>query len=142
MTLYNMKTSTAILSVTALASFTCSYFFNLTLENAEQYLAMTAVVFVDGFFGIIAGTKREGFKTYKALKILKTFFAWTVILTTVLMVESAFFGMRWLSETIILPFIIFQLISALKNASMGGFIKVEELNRVLDKIDRHKGDRK
>ena len=41
-----------------------------------------------------------------------------------------------------MPFIVFQLISALKNASMSGFIKTELLNKILDKIDQHKGDRK
>jgi len=33
------------------------------------------------------------------------------------------------------------LISALKNASMGGFIKNELLNEILDRIDKHKGAR-
>ena len=46
-----------------------------------------------------------------------------------------------MSETIIIPFLIFQLISALKNASMAGFIKMDLLNQILDKIDNHKGIR-
>lgn len=137
-----MKTSTIILSIATVVSFTCSYFFNLTMDNIEQYLALTAVVFIDGFFGIIAGIKREGFKTYKALKILKTYFAWLVILTTILMIEKGFVGSGWMSETILIPFLVFQLISTLKNASMAGFIKIEEVNSILDKIDKHKGLRK
>lgn len=137
-----MKISTVLLSIVTVVSFTCSYFFNLTMDNIEQYLALTAVVFIDGFFGIIAGTKREGFKTYKALKILKTYFAWLVILTTILMIEKGFVGSGWMSETILIPFLVFQLISALKNASMAGFIKIEEVNSILDKIDKHKGIRK
>ena len=137
-----MKTSTILLSIVTVLSFTCSYFFNLTMDNIEQYLGLTAVVFIDGFFGIIAGIKREGFKTYKALKILKTYFAWLVILTTILMIEKGFVGSGWLSETILIPFLVFQLISALKNASMAGFIKIEEVNSILDKIDKHKGIRK
>jgi hypothetical protein len=36
---------------------------------------------------------------------------------------------------------VFQLISALKNASMAGFIKVGLLNEILDRIDKHKGIR-
>lgn len=137
-----MKISTVLLSIVTVVSFTCSYFFNLTMDNIEQYLALTAVVFIDGFFGIIAGIKREGFKTYKALKILKTYFAWLVILTTILMIEKGFVGSGWMSETILIPFLVFQLISALKNASMAGFIKIEEVNSILDKIDKHKGIRK
>ena len=138
-----MKTTLAvILSATTIAAFLCSYFFNLTMDNVEQFLAITALVFMDGFFGIIAGTKREGFKTYKAIKVIKTLFSWTVILTVILMIEKGFPGTGWLSETVILPFIVFQLISALKNASMAGFINQKELNYILDKIDKHKGDRK
>jgi hypothetical protein len=41
-----------------------------------------------------------------------------------------------------IPFIIFELISALKNASMSGFIKNDQLNQILDLIDKHKGQRK
>ena len=138
-----MKSTLAvILSATTIAAFLCSYFFNLTMDNVEQFLAITALVFMDGFFGIIAGVRREGFKTYKAIKVIKTLFSWTVILTVTLMIEKGFPGTGWLSETVILPFIVFQLISALKNASMAGFINQKELNYILDKIDKHKGDRK
>jgi hypothetical protein len=96
----------------------------------------------DCFFGVIAGVKREGFQTFKALKVLKTLVSWIILLTTLLMVEKGFKGTSWLSETVLVPFIIFQLISALKNASMAGFIKMEALNAILDKVDLHKGDRK
>jgi phage-related holin len=58
------------------------------------------------------------------------------------MVEKGFSGTTWLSETIIVPFIILQLMSALKNASMAGLIKAELLNEILDRIDKHKGNRK
>jgi hypothetical protein len=123
------------------AAFVCSYFMELTMQNAEQYLAITALIFADGFFGVIAGIKREGFKTYKAVKILKNLLFWIIILTVILGIEASFSGTFWLSETIITPLIIFQLISALKNASMAGFVKIDELNRILDRIDKHKGER-
>jgi len=129
-----------IVSATSIGFF-CSYFMNLTMENSEQFLAVAAVLLLDGFFGVIAGVKREGFKTYKALKVLKSLVAWEVILTAILMIENGFTGTGWLSETIIPPFIVFQLMSALKNASMAGFIKNELLNIILDKIDKHKGER-
>lgn len=139
-----MKTSTlTFLSVPLVTlSFLCSYFLELYMGNAEQYLALIAVVFIDGFFGIIAGIKREGFQTRKALRVLQRAVGWSLFLTVILMVEKGFAGTSWLSETIILPFIILQLISALKNASMAGFIKMEELNQILDRIDNHKGFRK
>ena len=112
------------------------------MGNAEQYLALIAVVFIDGFFGIIAGVRREGFQTRKAVRVLQRAIGWVLFLTVILMVEKGFAGTSCLSETIILPFIILQLISALKNASMAGFIKMEELNQILDRIDNHKGFRK
>ena len=127
-----------LLSFTTTFTFLCSYFFNLALDNSSQYLAVIGVAFLDGIFGIIAGVKREGFKTYKALKILKTTFTWLLILTVILMVEIGFKGTFWLSETIIMPFIVFQLISILKNASQAGFIKGSLLNEILLKIDQHK----
>ena len=133
------STSTLFIAITSMSlGFICSYFMELTMQNAEQYLAITTLVFADGFFGIIAGIKREGFKTYKALKVLKTTFTWLVILTVILMVEIGFPGISWLSETIIMPFIIFQIISTLKNASNAGFIKHSLLNTILEKIDQHK----
>jgi phage-related holin len=141
-----MKTTTlaaaGIYSVSTIMAFICSYFFNLAMTNSDQYLALVGVVLADGFFGVIAGTKREGFQTFKALKVLKTLVTWIILLTVLLMVEQGFKGTSWLSETILVPFIVFQLISALKNASMSGFIDMAALNSILDKIDLHKGDRK
>jgi phage-related holin len=130
-----------ILTLTTTFAFIGSYFFDLTANNMEQYLAVALVIFADGFFGIWAGTKREGFRTYKAIKILKSFAFWTIMLTLVLSIEVGFDGTYWLSETIITPFLVFQLISILKNASMAGFLNNELVNKILDKIDKHKGER-
>jgi len=133
--------SLIVSSISMTIGFVCSYFMEITMQNAEQYLAITALIFADGFFGVIAGVKREGFKTYKAVKILKNLLFWVIFLTVILGIEANFNGTFWLSETIITPLIIFQLISALKNASMAGFVKIDELNKILDKIDKHKGER-
>jgi phage-related holin len=119
----------------------CSYFMELTMSNAEQYLALVAVVFIDGFFGIAAGIKREGFQTRKAVRVLQRLVTWIAFLTVILMVERGFAGTSWLSETIIVPFMLLQLVSALKNASMIGIIKSADLKNLLDRIDLHKGQR-
>ena len=140
-----MKTTsitTILYSASTVLAFICTYFFNLAMANSEQYLALVGVVMPDGFFGVIAGTKREGFKTYKALKILKTMVVWIIFLTILLVIEKGFPGTGWVSETILLPFIIFQIVSALKNASMAGLIDGKLLVEILDKIDLHKGSRK
>jgi phage-related holin len=114
---------------------------NLTAENIEQYLSVAFVIFADGFFGVWAGVKREGFKTFKALSVLKTLIFWIVMLSAILTIEKGFTGTSWLSETIMAPFLVFQLISILKNASMVGVVKNELLTQILDKLDKHKGDR-
>ena len=133
-----MKTG-ILMSVATTISFLCTYLLNLTMDNAEQYLAIVATVALDGLFGIIAGTRREGFKTFKAIKVLITAVVWIVFLTTLLIIERGFPGTGWLSETILLPFVFFQIVSALKNASMAGFIEAKVLVEILDKIDLHKG---
>lgn len=136
-----MNSKLTIVGLTSFCTYLCTYFLNLSMDNFEQYLAVVAVLWLDGVFGIWAGVKREGFKTYKALKITRNTFLWLVILTVILMVEKGFPGTGWLSEVIIVPFMVLQLISALKNASMAGLIKMDELNKILDRIDSHKGSR-
>lgn len=131
-----------IASCSSICGFLLTYFTELTLDNIEQFLAVGFVVMLDGVFGMIAGIKREGFQTFKALSILRTLTIWWVVLGVILSIEKGFAGTSWLSETIITPFLVFELISALKNASMAGFVNNGLLNTILDKIDGHKGKRK
>ena len=135
MTLLKSTITQSAMGISAFCGFMGSYFMNLTANNSEQYLAVVAVMLLDGFFGVIAGIKREGFKTYKALNVLKNIFAWELILTVILSIELGFKGTGWLSETILAPFMVFQMISALKNASMAGFIKNELLNEILKELN-------
>ena len=128
--------------VSAILTFAVNYVFDITVTHAEQFLSVICVSLLDGTFGIIAGVKREGFKTYKALGFLRSTFVWLLILFGVLSIEYSFNGTNWLSETLIVPFLVIQLASALKNASMAGYIKSEVVNAILDKIDSHKGIRK
>lgn len=132
-----MKT-TILVAASTVCAFLGTYFLHLTADNAEQYLAIVAVVFLDGFFGVWAGTKKIGFQTRKAVKVLQTLFAWVMILSALLMVEKGFQGTFWLSETFCAPFIVFQLISALKNAHTVGVINNSVLSQILAKIDQHK----
>ena len=136
-----MSTKLTIVGITSFCTYLCTYFLDLSMDNMEQYLAVVAILWLDGIFGIWAGIKREGFKTYKALKITRNTFSWLAILTVILMIERGFAGTGWLSEVVVVPFMILQLISALKNASMAGLIKEEHINKILDRIDKHKGFR-
>jgi hypothetical protein len=133
-----MKSSVLAISFTTICAFIGSYFLDLTADNAEQYLTVIGVVFIDGFFGMWAGTKLEGFQTKKAIRVLKTAITWVLLLTGVLMVEKSFQGTGWLSETVVAPFVVFQLLSAVKNAARANLIKNELLQYILEKIDKHK----
>jgi len=137
-----MKSSVLVISFTTICAFIGSYFLDLTADNAEQYLTVIGVVIIDGFFGMWAGTKLEGFQTKKAIRVLKTAVTWILLLTGVLMVEKSFQGTGWLSETVIAPFVVFQLLSAVKNAARAGLIKNELLQYILEKIDKHKVNEK
>jgi len=136
-----MKTSilTILLTLSTALAFIGSFFLNLTSSYPERYLAVCTVIFADGFFGIWAGTIREGFKTYKALKIIKTLLFWIVALTVVLGIEKAWKIGGWISETIIVPFMVFQIISVIKNASMAGFLQHDVISAILHRVDLHKG---
>ena len=137
-----MQTKITLVVLSSFCTYLCTYFLNLSMDNMEQYLAVVSVLWLDGIFGIWAGVKREGFKTYKALKIIRNTAVWVAILTVTLTVEKGFTGTYWLSEVVMVPFISLQLMSALKNASMAGLIKADQLNKILDMIDNHKGLRK
>jgi len=127
-----------IITLSTFFSFIFSYIYEITLNNQHTFISVIAVVMVDGLFGIIKGIKVEGFKTHKALKIIRTLTVWITFLGTILTVEKGFDGVGWLSEVIITPFMVFQIISALKNASMAGLIEASLLNKILEKIDQHK----
>ena len=119
-------------------SFLITYVFDISIAYWEQFFAVTLVIVVDGFFGIIRGCLSEGFKTYKALKIFKTLFTWIFIMATLLVVEKAYPFASWLSETFMFPVIVFYLVSALKNASQAKLIKSDLLNKIMEKVDQHK----
>jgi hypothetical protein len=99
--LFNNMKPTAVLMIllpTLMLSFVSSYFLELTLKYWDQYTSIAFVIMLDGFFGVISGCKREGFKTYKALRIIKSLFSWLLIMFTVLMIEKTYPLMFWLSE--------------------------------------------
>ena len=76
-----MQTKLSIVGISSFCAYLCTYFLNLSMDNFEQYLAVVAVIWMDGVFGIWAGIKREGFKTYKALRITRNTFLWLVLVS-------------------------------------------------------------
>jgi phage-related holin len=60
------------------------------------------------------------------------------LLGTVLVIERGFPFASFLSEAVILPILVFQLISIIKNLNRLGFINGELADKILSKIDNHK----
>jgi hypothetical protein len=135
-----MKTSVflTILFPLLTVSFLFSYILNVTMSGWEQYVGLTCCILLDGLFGILAGIKNEGFMTFKALKIIKTWVSWLLILTVILITEKSFPYANWLSEVMVIPVITFMLLSALKNGVRAKLIKGDILKSIMDKIDKHK----
>ena len=59
--LMNNYLDIVIVSITTFVCFMVSYFLEITLENYEQFIAVVIIIMLDGYFGMIAGIKREGF---------------------------------------------------------------------------------
>lgn len=136
-----MKLKAIFVALSAFSTYLACHLWEITVTNFEAYLAIFAVITLDGLFGIIAGIKREGFQTRKALKIGKTLFTWIVILTVLLLIEEGIEGTFWLSETFLIPFVLTTMTSVVKNASLAGLIESQITNKILDRIDQHKGER-
>ena len=120
------------------------YFSILVLENQHAFIAITGVVALDWIFGMwkAAVTKlpngKTAFENGKAIKIAWYLVTYWLVLSVVLMIEKGFPFASWLSEAIMLPIIVFQLISALKNASKIGLIPKGVLLKILENIDSYK----
>jgi phage-related holin len=109
------------------------------LINKFQFIAILAVVIVDSFFGIAKALYQDNFETRKAFKAIFMLVAFWVLLATVLLIEKGFPFASFLSEAILLPILVFQLISILKNMQLLGLINNTLANEILKRIDNHKG---
>jgi phage-related holin len=132
------KQTLMIGSISGIIAFICAFYLNLTIGSILQYFIIVSAVFTDGFFGMIAGVKSEGFETRKALKIIKSLTYYSIALTAMLSIELVTPEVHWLSELFIIPFITFQIISIGKNIARCGWIKNAKVLKLLSKIDQHK----
>jgi len=101
-------------------------------------MGVVVVVVADWVMGTILALKNNEWRTKKAIKIVYYIFAYSTILFTVLAVERAHPSAFFLSETIIMPILVFQIISTIKNASLIGFIPQGLLLNILTNIDSYK----
>lgn len=103
-----------------------------------QFLAIFFVVLLDTTFGILKAFKLRNFETKKTFKSVFMLVGFWGLLATVLIIEKGFPFASFLSEAIILPIILFQLISTLKNMQLLGLLNNTTLTKILENIDRHK----
>lgn len=120
------------------AAFLLATFKILFLDNVMIFVSITAVVFFDWLLGTANAIKNKRFETRKALKVCYYMPVYFALATVVLLVEKAHPSAFWLSEAVIMPIIIFQIISILKNASELKLLPGKLLNTILKNIDEYK----
>lgn len=124
--------------IVSLISAAFGYFKLILLDHTNLFEAITWVVLIDFIVGVSLAIKNEDFQTRKAMKIIYYFTTYFVLAAMVLKVEEGFASAFWLSEAVIMPILVFQVVSILKNLSLLGVINNSLLKDILSKIDKHK----
>lgn len=110
----------------------------MILNEKDQFIAIFFVVVLDTILAMIKAYRDSSFQTNKAFKSVVRLVLFWGLLATVLTIEKAFIFASFLSEAIILPILLFQLMSIVKNLNLLGFINGDLATRILSKIDNHK----
>ncbi|WP_341221063.1 phage holin family protein [Polaribacter atrinae] len=108
------------------------------LTEKYQFIAIFFVVLLDALFGIAKAFKLGNFETKRTFKAVFMLVAFWLLLATVLTIEKGFPFASFLSEAILLPILVFQIISILKNMQLVGVLNNKVLTRILTNIDKHK----
>lgn len=103
-----------------------------------EFLGVLMAVVLDTLFGTISSIKNNDFKTNKAMMVVYKLGAYFIILACLLLIEKGFPFMVWLSEAVLIPIILFQVVSALKHMANLGLLTNKQLSQILSKIDSHK----
>lgn len=111
---------------------------DMIIGAQHQFIAIFFVVLLDAVFGIAKAFKLGNFETKKTFKAVFMLVGFWLLLATVLTIEKGFPFASFLSEAILLPILLFQLISALKNMHLLGLIENSTLTKILANIDKHK----
>lgn len=125
-------------SIITLMSFTLGYFKILYLDNYNLFFAILIVVVIDWLFGVALALKNKQFETQKALKIVYYLVAYWLMLIAVLSIETGYPTAFWLSEAIIMPILVFQIISMIKNLILLGIINNSLAKEMFKNIDKYK----
>lgn len=126
------------MAILSLVTFLITYFKGVVFDNSNMFMSIFLVLTADWIFGTIKGVKEEGFVTWKALKFVWYYASYSLFLLLGISIEKAFPGVFFMAEVLMIPIITFTLISAVKNASLAGFLPKALQLQILDKIDGYK----
>ena len=124
--------------ILGLSVFSLSYFKVIVVDNIDQILAVAVVVILDFLVGVAVAIKQNDFETRKALKVVSYLGFYWLLLGALTLMERGFNGAFWLTETIMIPILTFQIVSVLKNMSILGLITSGTLKNIFNKIDKYK----
>lgn len=133
-----MKTKIYILIMSGSIGGIITEISDLMIAEIYQFIAIIAVVLLDAAFGISRALIKKEFETQKAFKGVFMLVAFTALLATMLVIEKGYPYAGFLSEAVLLPILVFQIISILKNMHLLGLISGSLLDRIMLNIDRHK----
>lgn len=136
-------------SIVTLFSLIFGYFHSMFLEKTDLFLTVLLIVLIDNLLGQCIAyktkkynkrTKKWGtsWETQKALKGVYYIVGYSAIVAVVLSIQRGFPAAGFLDEAVVLPILIFQLVSILKNASLLGLLPQGLLLQMLENIDNYK----
>jgi phage-related holin len=110
----------------------------LFIAEKYQFIAILFVVVLDALLAMGRAYKLGHFETNKAfIGVIKLVLFWA-LLATVLVIEKGFPLASFLSEAILMPIIIIQIVSIVKNMGLLGYISGPLVENILKNIDKHK----
>lgn len=136
-------------AIVTLFSAMFGYFHSMFLEKTDLFIAVLVVVFVDNILGQIIAVKTKiynkrlkkwgtAWENQRALKGVYYIVGYSAIVAVVLSIQKGFPAAGFLDEAVVLPILMFQFVSILKNASILGLLPQGLLLQLLENIDNYK----
>lgn len=113
-------------------------FVNTIKVHAAELIVMIVILILDWITGTMVALKNKKFQTRKALRSPMQIIGYFLIAVCVFEVEKVYPLLKFLEAAVILPIVVFNLISVMKNMALIGWIKKGILVKILDNIDTHK----
>ncbi len=132
-----MRLESFILTLSAIGAYLISYLTGIVADNADMFMAIIASLGIDWVSGTYVAIKNKNFSTKQSLKIVRNLGIWLILLGALLAIQKGF-SVPYLSQAVIVPLLLFQMVSTLKNLSLVGVIPAGLLKSILSSIDKHK----